>query len=329
MRLSPNSSRFTGSIFVRKDNGLSLVELLVVLAIIGLLAGVIVPTVGFYTRTASQDLGARSIFTVMKAANVYASTHNVEAAVVFNVRGVTDSETGEDRFVMTEFLLARQLKTSEIDAMRPVLGAAGIPIPNQNTQWGAIFVPVVGTLQNFTKIERDAVVLGELFTTEEREVFDTDALGNIVYEQCRDENGQLVFDTSGNPVMCPVLLDITDLLSTTAMSRVRVVPSQDDLSLMEVSATPDLPANLSAVFTGRMPAYVFKPDGSLRVSGSYEKQRATITVAASPAADREERFLLDPETGALDLDENGNPIERVTPILIWQATGRIKIGNLN
>jgi prepilin-type N-terminal cleavage/methylation domain-containing protein len=67
-----------------RSGGFSLVELLVVLAIVGILMGISIPILRMFSQN-DMDRGARSLYTMIRAARVYASTYNVETAVVYQL----------------------------------------------------------------------------------------------------------------------------------------------------------------------------------------------------------------------------------------------------
>lgn len=67
-----------------RRTGWTLIELLVVLAIISLLVAVSVPVTRMFTRNDLRD-ASRTIYTLLRAARMYAATYNVEAAVVYSL----------------------------------------------------------------------------------------------------------------------------------------------------------------------------------------------------------------------------------------------------
>ncbi len=67
-----------------RSGGFSLVELLVVMAIVAILMGISIPILRMFSQN-DLDRGARSLYTMVRAARVYASTYNVKTAVVYQL----------------------------------------------------------------------------------------------------------------------------------------------------------------------------------------------------------------------------------------------------
>ena len=146
----------------RETAGLSLVELLVVLGMIGVISAVVVPVFirnGWFT-SGKTAFAARELFTVLKAARVYASTYNVETAVAYGGRLVTDSELARDSAinhivpVADSVVLARRLKRDELILY-------GLPANS-----GDIFVPLRSDEGVFRVLPKQMAVLPDLFKVE-------------------------------------------------------------------------------------------------------------------------------------------------------------------
>lgn len=106
---------------VRPNNraGLSLVELLVVLGIIGTMTAVAIPVIartGLFTAN-KADLAARELFTILRAAKIYATTYNVETAVAYGGRIVEDSDSGQLVPIVDSVAIVRRLKRAEANAL--------------------------------------------------------------------------------------------------------------------------------------------------------------------------------------------------------------------
>ena len=76
-----------------RHNGFTLVELLVVVAIIIMLASVTVPAMvrGGWLGGNPTNSAARDLFALLRASQVYATTHNVDAAVAYGIAAPRDS----------------------------------------------------------------------------------------------------------------------------------------------------------------------------------------------------------------------------------------------
>jgi len=70
---------------IRRAGGLTMVELVVVVAIIAIMAAVAIPSFARMGLLWRNDLqaSAREIYTLLRAARIYAGTYNVETAVVY------------------------------------------------------------------------------------------------------------------------------------------------------------------------------------------------------------------------------------------------------
>ena len=70
----------------QRTAGFSLVELLVVVAVIAILLGISVPVLSAFSQN-DMDRGARELYTLIRAARVYATTYNVKTAVAYELDG--------------------------------------------------------------------------------------------------------------------------------------------------------------------------------------------------------------------------------------------------
>lgn len=291
-----------------RDRGVSLVELLVVLGIIAIMAAVAVPASNVFRRPNPTDLGARAVFTALRAAQVYSVTHNVGCAVAFNMRIVVDSRTGERIRVLDATTLARELKREE-------LLFAGIPIPRRRAGEPPIYVPLGSDEGQWNFLPSNTCILNEDFELGEVRVQAVDPATGELITAIDEKTGeeQVLYTT------------ITDLTSSTGMRRIRII-NDEWPRLME--STDDFEDDrLDAVFRNRLPCYTFDPGGGLDVSPNYVKQRVTLNIGILPDEDVEDRFMMDKQTGDPERDEDGELIQRITRVDVYTATGRVKISD--
>ena len=113
--------------------GFSLVELIVVLAVIGILAGISIPVVRMFSQNDLQR-GVRPLTSMLRAARVYAATFNVNTAVVYEIAPfpVDDTILGQTVRVLSGATVVYQLPKD--------MGAyAGLYVPTP--QYGGEFQP--------------------------------------------------------------------------------------------------------------------------------------------------------------------------------------------
>ncbi len=138
-----------------RGRGYSLIELLVVLAIISMIAGVAVPTLmkaGAFSRE-DQSISSRLIYDMLKGAQVYASTHRTDAALVYGVDTQTDSDSGSTVRVVDVIALCRRATDAEAD----LLYLAG------DARRDILFVPVATKAGTFRWLRDGMCIQGDIF----------------------------------------------------------------------------------------------------------------------------------------------------------------------
>lgn len=166
----------------QKNTGLTLIEMLVVVAIIVIMTAIAVPTfvrTGF-TLTGRVNLAAQEYYTLLKAAQVYATSNNIETAVVYIVtptfyedeRIMTDSVTGAIVPVVKTMLIARRLTQEEAIELATAFGTivqpeSGVNFSftdtSDNGELGPIMIPLAGVDGTFRDLPNDTCILPELF----------------------------------------------------------------------------------------------------------------------------------------------------------------------
>lgn len=252
--------------------GVTLVEMLVVLAVIGVLSAVLVPLAirGGWGVGSETAFAARDVFTLLKAARVYASTHNVETALVYGGNIVRDSEMALDSStfpdpcvaVVDSVMLARRLKREEMIEINELVE----PNPFRLDR-GYYFTPVNTADSTFRTMPKETALLAD--------VFEVDESGSVPISTT-GLTGILLYDPSDLMFLEPARDRCTDPSAS-------VYPTLDYV----LDGLPDTAIN-PGVFS--FPAHRFMPDGTLRVPESFAPQRIRFRVGALPDRSYDDRF---------------------------------------
>lgn len=278
---------------MRRNRGFSLIELMAVLCIMGILVAITVPAARMLYGSNPNDRGVRVLFTTLRAAKIYATTHNVSAAVVFNMRNVQDSRTGENVRVLDGVMLARELKRAE-------LLKRGIQPPRKIAGETGIFARINDRAGQFNFLPGKTCILNEVFSFGYHQVqaIDPDT-GELEYLYPEGPDGPAV----------PIMITVPELISSTGMQAVRVI--ENDWPNVMTATDPFINPELGEIFLTEMPAFVFMPDGRVRVADSFIKQRIVLRVGLRPDEPMEDRFLED--------------VELVSTVFLYHGTGRVKV----
>lgn len=281
--------------------GLSLIELLVVLGIIGIISVVSVPFLartGLFTSS-KADLAAREVFNILRAAKIYATTHNVETAVAYGGLLVQDSRDGVGQVpVVDSVALVRKLTRKEF-----LRHNANGSLTNANfTPTNLPFVPLKMREGIFKELPNGTCILPDLFE------FALAQFGSG-RESLRGLNAVRLWDIDGE-------------------------------FLLEPRLDYDLNGNLQ-VMENIFPAHVFSVEGGLIAPEG--RQRLRLRVGLLPDAEFEDRFYQEPGNAWQDVpvffntegqfriptdpQANGTPIDIDTEILLYVATGRVKVAS--
>ncbi|HQN00926.1 MAG TPA: type II secretion system protein [Candidatus Hydrogenedentes bacterium] len=310
--------------------GWTLLELLVVIAIVGLLAVISIPVTRMFAR---DDLraAARTIHTMLRAARMYAMTHNVEAAVVYSLDyPFQRAEDGTGYFdpledtILTDPAQLPNLVPLTVRAIRsaavmyrlpddfnavPIfpegISRGGVNYKQENDLAQAPHWPGTGTFVP-TPNAGDFVALPQGYVMPLVEPYDDSfsqyansvdvVLGVSLYAV---DGGLPAYD----PVTRAFLMEYNRQMEFPAfgqpnLDRIGMRPVYVYPMAVDIVVRPDGTHRLSFDRTLIRPyiAHVFNPDGSLkvRVQG---KERYRIMVAPDPEALPEERVLEIPVQG--------------------------------
>jgi len=261
----------TGGARRRFDRGVTLVELLIVLGVIGLITAVVVPfavNAGWFTSS-KASFAAREYYTLLKAASVYAGTYNVETAVAYGTRIVEDSEQLPEnpnlRYVpvVESLVLARRLKREEIIELRE-RGHGLLVDPSAD-----YYVPIESVEGIFRPLPNQTCLLPDIFEIEPETVSDP-------------------LPVSKTGLLGVRLYDIAD--AAFLEPRYFRNPITDELLHLDYSLDGYVPDENDPALPGSFPAHLFKPDGTLRVHPDLARQRLRVRTGVLPEAAYSDRF---------------------------------------
>lgn len=279
--------------------GFSLVELIVVLAVIGILTGISIPVVRMFSQNDLQR-GVRPLTSMLRAARVYAATYNVNTAVIYEIAPIPVDDTilGQTVRVLSGAMVVYQLPSpipSTDQYPEAVKDRYYVPTPS----FGGEFSPFI---DGYCVLLQEPPAAYDKFS------------GNLAYE--------MTVDPPSEDFTKVTALGMQKGISA-YMGYYKPDPRPDD----GVPEEEFEPAGVES-FIG----HIFDGKGTLVAEG---KQRFSILFAPLPDEPREERMWT--TTSFEDLEVNvwksGGAAEGTMgyqgqEVTIYRSTGRIKTGSL-
>ncbi len=308
--------------------GLSLVELLVVIGIIATLSAVAIPVIartGLFTSN-KAELAARELFTVLRAAKIYATTHNVETAVAYGGLLVQDSFSGETVPVVDSVAVVRRLKRKEMEGLILAGALTGFLVNDP------LYVQVKEGNSNFKRMPNGTCILPDVFAVVRINdiTISTTGLTDVIVFDAAD--GQFLSPRTGRYPSDP--------------------PNPTAVLAYALSSNQDA-----------FPAHRFSPEGALLPDDRLSRQRVRFRVGILPSAEPSDRFFVEPDDDRLtdlqnidevtilfsDLPDEPNfvdilhdpdrlvseitgsqefdtPIDIDVELMLFVPTGRVKVG---
>ncbi len=246
----------------QKSAGMTTVELLVVLAIIGVIASISIPVMARMGLFGGQraELAGRELFTMIRAAREYATTHNVNAGIVYSPLLVRDSATNEIVPIVDAYAIVRQVRREDLE-LPEFATLVGTGTPANTNYANRIYVPIGSAEGSFKTFENNACILPGIFEVQ------------TIFSSVSSVTG----------LSDIVIWDTADSAFYSARS-VNSIPGDSSSAL--ISLDYDIKgANLPNSF----PAHVFKSSGALNVETA--RQRITVRAGMFPDGDPGDRFV--------------------------------------
>lgn len=148
-----------------RKRGFTLIELLVVVAIIVILAGITLPTLinaGAFQKE-YVDQSGRTLYNMLRSAEFYAATYNVETCLAYAAEVQVDSQTGLDAVVARSIGVFRRATDDELKLWAGRYGGTPDEVLTEETGTEPVIPVYVSVAQEYhlTELQQGACVLGD------------------------------------------------------------------------------------------------------------------------------------------------------------------------
>ena len=296
--------------------GFSLVELIVVLAVIGILTGISIPVVRMFSQNDLQR-GVRPLTSMLRAARVYAATYNVNTAVIYEIAPFSYKKNAAGSYEITPFPADDTILGHTV---RVLSGATVVyQLPKDAGSYAGLYVPTPEFGGDFRPFIPGYCVLLQ----EPPDSYDRPPSGL---------NNGLKYNVTGDPPpdgpdYKPFFFQAADagtkdLGMAPVRTYMRYIDPQPAVREAEFNSD-DTEFYLGHVF-----------DGKGTLLADEDKQRYSVLFAPLPDEPREERMWSTKTFDDLDLNLWKSGVEQGTmgyqgqEVTIYRSTGRIKTGSL-
>lgn len=270
-----------------RSAGLTLVELLVVLAIMAILGAVAVPTFMSLMPEDNLKIGSRQVYALLGTARVDAATYHRNAAVVYtldNFVSAEDDPENDDPLAapLTDTVTGQFVRTITYAAIMEQIPDSALPA------YAGKYMPIEGETGNFKALANEVVILlNDPYTCDP------------YYLSARPRAATA--PSTDDP-------DYVNNIDALGMRIIEAYTQRFDPTDKDAAPGPSV----------RFLAHVFKPSGVL-YTGTAAAERCTIHVALAPTAEVDDRLVDGAAAGT------PNAEFRTRPIQIFRSTGRIRV----
>lgn len=336
--------RLNGGSQGARSTGITLLELLVVLFILGVLTATVVPVFSRYGPLARNDMqhAARELYAFLRAAKIYAATYRTDTALAYAVVLKEDSYTGQTVesinaaamvYKMPEYVRQHCYFFADLDGeplVRPVPipddEYAFIPVRGQPVeQEKGMFRPMPGLTGILCEnlLPNGAGCRSRLNETlKQIRVYEVAFVDNYPVTGVRYQ-ARLITPAVLNPNEPGILSGLPDRLQY-------LLAYPAGRQFLQYKPDPIDPSNQDNLQDFRVPAHIFTPSGRMDMD-DVGAERFRIYVSYAPDAAPAERFVDVNNPAAITDPQNPDVFmqdaRRMIPLDLYRGTGRVAIAD--